>query len=488
MKMCSAEDKIIVNEVLENFSALAAIPRPSLHEKAVSDYLLDAFRNLGCDVRQDEANNIVADRAASPGFEDAPRVILQAHMDMVCVAEEGVEYDPFHDSIRLRRTENELTAEGTSLGADDGAGIAMILYVFRHSKNVGPLRAIITTDEETGMTGAQALDAKAFADSEFLINWDSENYDELTRGCAGSVGVDFCRNIEWRGPSEGNAWRISVRGLLGGHSGERIGDGRGNALRILAQTLRALKKAGISVSVASMTGGSARNAIAAEAEAIIVTSSRQEELHRVISDIEQHIRNEQVNVDPDFSIALSDVGTPNRVMSEADAAAVTDALLLLHTGVFQMSTTIPGLVETSANLGLLRTEENVIWFSYFARSSVDEKIIDIAESCRVLGERLGFEVNIATPSPGWRERAQSALSDMMAAIFEEQNGFQMKVDVIHAGLECGWHIKKAPQLDMVSIGVTTRDIHSPKETLDLSTIVPQVQLVMETLQKIAKPK
>ena len=486
--MLDIEDRKIVDEVLEDFSSIAAIPRQSLHEKAVSDYLLSVFQTLGCDVRQDAANNIIADRAASTGYESASRVILQAHMDMVCVAEEGLEYDPLHDPIRLCRAEDELSAEGTSLGADDGVGIAMILYVFRHAEQVGPLRAIITTDEETGMTGAQALDTNVFFDADYLINWDSENFDELTRGCAGSVGVDFRRKLQWCNPSMSHAWRVSVCGLLGGHSGECIGDGRGNAIRILAQTLHALKNAGVSFSVASMTGGNARNAIAAEAEAVIVTQSRKEEVLRVVSDMENHVRTVLGNVDPGISINLSEAEMPLQVMGDSDMETLTDALLLLHTGVFQMSPTMSGLVETSANLGLIQTEGNEVWFSYFARSSIDEKLGEISGACRILGMRLGLEVSVATPSPGWRERPQSALSDMMKKIFEEQNGRPMKVSVIHAGLECGWHIKKAPQLDMVSIGVTTHDIHSPKERLDLTTVVPQVRLVMETLHTIARGK
>lgn len=486
--MLDTEDRKIVDEVLEDFAAIAAIPRPSLHEKAVSDYLLGVFRALGCDVRQDTANNIIADRAASSGYENTPRVILQAHMDMVCVAADGVKFDPLHDPIRLCRMGGELTAEGTSLGADDGAGIAMILYVFRHAEQVGPLRAIITTDEETGMTGAQALDAKELSEADFLINWDSENFDELTRGCAGSVSIEFCRHLDWNRISSKKAWRVSVCGLLGGHSGERIADGRGNAIRILAQTLHALKNADGSFSVASMTGGSARNAIAAEAEAVIAMQSQRENLCNVISDVEQRIRIALGDVDPELSIEVSEAEIPARVMPDTDMEALTDALLLLHTGVFQMSPTMPGLVETSANLGLLRTEGDEVCFSYFVRSSVDEKLMEIADSCRILGMRLGLEVNVATPSPGWRERPQSSLSDMMAAIFEEQNRRPMKVGIIHAGLECGWHVKKAPQLDMVSIGVSNRDIHSPNETLDLTTVAPQVRLVMETLHRIAKTK
>ncbi len=338
------------------------------------------------------------------------------------------------------------------------------------------------------MSGAQALDAKAFSDADFLINWDSENFDELTRGCAGCVSVDFRRKLHCCNPMMPQALCISVYGLLGGHSGERIGDGRGNAIRILAQTLHALKNAGVPFSVASINGGSARNAIAAKAEAVIATQSRKEEVSRVISEMEQHVRTVFANVDPGISINLSDAEMPAQVMGDSDMEALTDALLLLHTGVFQMSPTMPGLVETSANLGLLRTEKSEAWFSYFARSSVDEKLGEIADACRILGMRLGLEVGVATPAPGWRERPQSALSDMMAMIFEEQNGRPMKVGVIHAGLECGWHIQKAPHLDMVSIGVTTHDIHSPKETLDLKTIAPQVRLVMETLHEIAQGK
>ena len=173
-------------------------------------------------------------------------------------------------------------------------------------------------------------------------------------------------------------------------------------------------------------------------------------------------------------------------MSEADTAAVLDALLLLHMGIFQMSRALPELVETSANLGLLRTEEQEVWFSYFARSSIDEKVAEIAESCRVLGARLGLDARVDTPSPGWRERKKSALADTMAAIFEEQNHKPMKVGVIHAGLECGWHAHKAPHLDMASVGPTNRDIHSPDERLDLTTVAPQVRLVMETLHRIAR--
>lgn len=479
------DDKEILDEVLADFKRLAEIPRPSLHEKAVSDHLREMFRALGCRVEQDGVNNIIADRAASPGFEDAPRVILQAHMDMVCVAAEGVAYDKINDPIRLVCTEEYLSAQGTSLGADDGAGIAMILYIFRHAKNVGPLRAIITTDEETSMTGAQTLEAKYLEDADYLINWDSENYDELIKGSAGNIGIEFHRAAHWLPAPNGKAWRVSIGGLLGGHSGERIGDGRANALRVLASALLALCDAGITFDVASMRGGTARNAIPAEAEVVLVTEASEACIRDMLAEVQQRALLIFGDVDGGLRVELSAAETPARVLSAEDSRAVIEGLFLLHTGVFQMSPRTPGLVETSANLGILETTGTDVWFSYFARSSIDEKLAELSQMCRFLAARLGLEAWVESPAPGWKERKESKLVDTMTEVFEEQNGCPMKVGVIHAGLECGWHILKNPRLDMVSVGVTTHDIHSPKERLVLRTVAPQVRLVEETLRRLA---
>lgn len=479
-------DEAILNEVLADFARLAEIPRPSLHERAAGDFICAAFRALGCRVARDEAHNVIADRAASPGMEDAPRVILQAHMDMVCVAAEGVAYDPLHDPIRLKRTAEFLMAEGTSLGADDGAGIAMILYVFRHAKDVGPLRAIITTDEETGMTGAQALDARYLSDAAYLINWDSENYDELTLGCAGSFAARFGRAVSWRPAPEGRAWRVAVRGLLGGHSGERIGDGRGNALRVLAGALLSLREAELAQGVAHLAGGTAQNAIPASAEAVFVSSAAEEALCGALAAEERFARGMLGDADPGLCLALEEAPPAARVMRADDAAAVMEALCVLHTGVFQMAPHRPGLVETSANLGVLRTSEKDVSFSYLVRSSVGERLAEAASMCRLIAARFGLAAEIGTPSPAWRERRESALAGTMLDVFAAQNGRAMKAGVIHAGLECGWLLQKNPRLDMASIGVTTRDIHTPNERLELQTVAPQVRLVLETLTRLAR--
>ena len=208
----------ILADVLDEFSNLAKIPRKSGHEKAVSDYLKKRLEGMGLSVVQDDVNNIIADMPASPGYESAPRTILQCHMDMVCVAEEGVSYDPLTDPIRLHRTDEILEAEGTSLGSDDGSGIAIIIHTLKSVKRHGPLRMIVTVDEEQGMTGAVHLDKKYLSDADFLINCDSENYDELTVGSAGSVNLDFEKEMKEQKPVCGSAYEIAVSGLKGGHS------------------------------------------------------------------------------------------------------------------------------------------------------------------------------------------------------------------------------------------------------------------------------
>lgn len=475
----------ILDGVLEEFQKLAAIPRKSGEEKRVSDFLKTYLTEQGFHVVQDEVNNIIADAPATPGFEQAPRTILQGHMDMVCVAEDGYDYDPLRDPIKLVRSEKYLEAEGTSLGADDGIGVAEGLYLLKHAKDHGPLRLIVTVDEERGMTGAIHLAPKYLQDAKFLINCDSENYDELTVGSAGSVDLTFRRALKYEAAPEGKAYRLSVGGLLGGHSGERIGDGRGNALRTLAFLLQALSRQG-RIALADFHGGKAHNAIPDTAEACFLTQIPREEISQILTAEKEKFLAIYGAVDPSVEFVLQETEAPERVLIPGDAQRLLRLLLLLHTGVFAMSTVIPSLVETSANLGVVRMEDDVVSVEYFPRSAVDGKLDEFAAEARILGDLVGFEAVVGTKSPGWKENKKSVLAKMMVEVFEEQNGKPMKVETIHAGLECGWHFGKNPQLDMVSIGVTTQDIHSPNERLVLATVEPQVRLIEEALRRIAR--
>ena len=477
----------ILESVLDEFKNLAAIPRQSGHEQAVSDFLKKYLTEAGFSVQQDEVYNIIADAPTSPGYEKAPLTIIQGHMDMVCVAEEGYSYDPQKDPIKLVRDDKYLSAEGTSLGADDGIGVAEGIYVLKNAKDHGPLRLIVTVDEERGMTGAVNLEDKYLADASFLINCDSENWDELTVGCAGSVNLDFSRKLKRTAPQGKAAWKISVNGLLGGHSGERIGDGRGNAIRTLALALQALQEKGL-VEVADFRGGKARNAIPDSAAAVIVTDLAEEEINEILFVELGRFNKIYGSVDPKAKFQAVKAELPAEVLTAGDAKRLLSLLTILHTGVFAMSTVIPGLVETSANLGVVEMKADEVAVQYFPRSAVDQKIDEFRHFAQQIAELTGFTAHIGTQSPGWKENKDSRLAKIMAETFEAQNGQPMKVGTIHAGLECGWHFRKNPELDMVSIGVTTMDIHSPKERLELATVEPQVNLILETLKKIAALK
>lgn len=480
------KDKQSITEgVLEHFMKFAVIPRPSGHEQAISDFLKKYLTELGMTVQQDEVNDIIADLPATPGLESAPLTILQGHMDMVCVAEEGREYDPLHDPIKVVRDEKYLSADGTSLGGDDGIGVSVAIYSMLHAAEHGPLRLIVTVDEEQGMTGAKHLAKEHLQDAKYLLNCDSENYDEITVGSAGSVNIDFVRELERCRPEYSRAYSLTIKGLKGGHSGERIGDGRANALRTLALAVLHLRRAA-KVELASFTGGKARNAIPDAARAVIVTEASADELQRVLDAEVERYQEIYGSVDPAIELTLAETELPQNVYKNSFTTGLLQLLTILHTGVFAMSTAIPGLVETSANLGVVREEGNQLRVMYFPRSGIDAELEEIALAMSELADLTGFAPELGTPSPGWKENEGSWLAKVMPEIFAEQNpGHTMKVLTIHAGLECGFHYRKNPELDMISTGVTSLDIHSPNEHIELATIAPQVELIMETLRRIA---
>ncbi len=476
----------ILQSVMQEFRALAAIPRPSGHEKAVSDYLLAHLEEMGLAVVQDERNNIIADLAASPGRENAPRVILQGHMDMVCVAAPGVSYEPLQDAIKIVEDGDILRAQGTSLGADDGIGIAIILHILRHAKEHGPVRAIFTVDEERGMTGAIHLDKKYLKDARYLINCDSENLEELCVGSAGGVDLTFSRTMKFTGAAGKKAWQISVGGLKGGHSGESIGEGRANALRLLSLTLAGLQEAGVDFALASLAGGKAKNAIASDAVAVVVTDVAEEKLREVLQKEEEQFRRTYSATEPMLALSLAEAPQVEKVFAADEAENLLRLLRLFHSGIYQMSAVTPGMVETSANLGVVRMEGADIEIEIYPRSSVEGKLFEFCRMAKDLAELTGFALHIGTIAPSWDEDKDNPLAKIIAAVFEQHMKKPMKVETIHAGLECGWFYRKNPQMKFVSVGVTTHDIHSPKESLELPTVAPLVEILSDTLKKLAE--
>lgn len=486
--MLAYTDEEIIAGVLAEFEPLAAIPRPSHHEKAVSDYLKGVFEALGCKVVQDKVYNIIAEQPGTEGYEDAPRTILQAHMDMVCVAEEGVEYDPLRDSIRLLRQGDKLTAEGTSLGADDGVGIATIIYLMKHSKKHGPLRAIITVDEEDGMSGAQALEAEHLQEAQYMINCDSEDWDLLTVGSAGSADISFSKTyVPELAKKEQPVYKLCITGLQGGHSGEEINSGAANAIQVLGYMLQRIQAKGVELQLRHIQGGRARNVIPSSAVAVFNTAAKEDMLQRLVAESKAAFDRSYGGVETGAEFSLSKTeATSSVAISEADVKDLLRLLVLLPNGVSAMSTLCPGLVQSSANIGVLTTDvaTQKLSLSYMPRSAVDTKLQEYQVIAQNLSEVTGFQVHLGTVSPGWAERKDSRLAALMGEIFAAQNQQPMRVATIHAGLECSWHLQKNPELDVVSIGTNNNDIHSPKETLELWTIPPQVRLIEETLRRI----
>ena len=477
----------IIEGVLAEFSQLAKIPRPSGHEKEVSDYLYQLFTDMGCRVIQDEAGNIIADLSASDGWQTKPLTVLQAHMDMVCVAEDGIDYDPLHDPIVLVREGELLHAAGTSLGADDGIGIAIIVYIMKNLSVHGPLRAIITTDEEIGMTGSRNLAAQHFQDVKYLINCDSEDWDMLTVGSAGSGEISFVRPYFAAAYSEpGTAYTVTLQGLKGGHSGEEIGCGTANAIQAMAFCLDFLRKHLAGFQLAALDGGRARNVIPGRAEAVFFAEETAEVVEELLDEAFEHFMGLYGDTEQKATLVLSQTAAKAECMDAETGNRLIDLLICLPNGVSAMSQLCPGMVESSANIGVAVTDtvQHELMVQYMPRSSRGESIREYYARAEALGSLTGFKTALGTISPGWQERKDSRLAEIMQQIFEEQNRRPMRVSSIHAGLECSWHLQRNPEMDIVSVGTNNNDIHSPKETLELRTIAPQVRLIAEALQKL----
>ena len=472
----------ILETVLAEFEKLAAIPRPSKHEAAVSNFLREYLNELGITAVQDLSGNVIAEIPASAGCENAPRTILQAHMDMVCVAETGCDFDALKDSIKLVRTEKFLEAEGTSLGADDGMGIAEILYVVKNRAdyNHGPIRVIFTVDEEQGMSGAQNLDAKNLADAAYLINCDSEIFDEIVVGSAGNVHVDFARQINFVAPNENftTAVEIKISGLSGGHSGIEIAKVRANAVKILESFLREIRRCG-NFQLASFESGTAPNVIPSAAAAVIVTNIPAPDLEDCAEIFAERVR--KVYGEPRFRIEIAVAQKPAKVLSAEDFGSLADLIALVHSGVYSVNGVEP---LTSANIGILRTGEN-LEVSVLARSNISALLDEFINTFAQIAKVSGFDVKFGTAVPAWDFKTDSRLTKMAAEIFTQQNGHAPKVHTSHGGLECSFFAAKNPSLDIISTGTTNENIHSPNERLHLDTVEPHVRLIVEMLKKTA---
>lgn len=479
----------ILNGVLAEFEKLAAIPRPSGHEEQVSNYLKSFFEKRGLAVVQDGSKNIIAEVPASPGKENAPVTILQAHMDMVCVAREGVAFEPTKDPIKLIRGEKFLEAEGTSLGADDGIGIAEILCLVdrRQSFAHGRLRIIFTTDEEQGMSGVANLDPKFLVDASYLINCDSERFGEIVVGSAGAVRVTLQRELHYVRPDTKlyTNMTIKIGGLRGGHSGEEIASGRINAIKVAVSIMRQITQRG-KIRLSNLSGGTAFNVIPSEANFVIATDLDAALVQELCAKTERQLRAIYAATDPNIKIETQVIKRPEKVLHAKDYEFLASIITLIHSGVYMLSPDNPAQVLASANLGMVRMDDDIVELKILPRANADALVEEFIDGFDRAARLCTFNSKFSSPTPAWTFKPDSKLLKFAEEIFTKQNGYAPAVKTVHVGLETSYFAKKNHALDIISIGTTNENIHTPDERLHLATVAPHVKFIVGMLERIAQ--
>lgn len=469
-------------EVFHWFEEICKIPHGSGDTGRISDFLVDFAQKRSLKYRQDRSNNVIIWKDASEGYEDSEPVMLQGHMDMVCEKEPDCDIDFSGDGLRLKLEDGIISADGTTLGGDDGIAVAYALAVLDADDIAHPpLEAVFTVDEEIGMLGAAALDCSDLK-SRIMLNLDSEDEGHLLVSCAGGVTAEAHLPVQ-KAAVTGRKARLVVTGLQGGHSGVEIDKGRGNACQLLGRTLYELKQK-CDYRLNGMKGGLKDNAIPREAEAELILLEKDGE--KVIRAMEQVYQKEYSVTDPQVKLLWEEEEDPESqtaMTEEATAKAVT-ALVNLPGGIQKMSFDIPGLVQTSLNLGIMRTDDTEISFSFSVRSSVGTEKAELVQRIRCLMEALGGSVSCTGEYPAWEYRQESALRDLMVQIYEEQYGEKPLVEALHAGVECGLFADKLPGLDCVSFGPDMDDIHTTKESMNVDSVRRTWKYVLEILKRL----
>lgn len=459
---------------LRYFEEICAIPHGSRDTKRISDYLVRFAQAHRLRYIQDESNNVVIFKPASVGYENHPTVILQGHMDMVCEKDAACDIDFSSDGLRICCDGKDIFAEGTTLGGDDGIAVAYALAILESDEiRHPPLEAVFTVDEEIGMLGADAMDMSVLQ-GRILINCDSEDEGILTAGCAGGVTSVLTKQIR-REKAEGTVWRMGVKNLTGGHSGVEIHKGRANADKLLAELLSRLP-----VRLICIDGGSKDNAIPRAAEALVLADAPEKAFFACADALRETLSEEEKTAEFYCEPAQTDL----LPMTEEDSAELLRLLCELPNGVRAMSPDIAGLVQTSLNLGILKTEKAAVSMGFSVRSAVNSEKTALTETLQKLAEKHGAVYSQSGEYPAWEYRKQSRLRDTMVEVFRRQYGKEPVVDIIHAGLECGIFSDRLPGLDAVSFGPQMHDIHTSRERLELGSVERTWNYLLEVLASL----
>jgi dipeptidase D len=468
-----------------NFCDLNAVPRASKKEEQVIQFMLEFGRKLGLETLNDKIGNVIIKKPASKGMEDRKTVILQSHLDMVHQKNNDTDFDFATQGIDMVIEDGWVTAKGTTLGADNGLGVATIMGLLA-SKDIDhpPLEAMFTVDEETGMTGAKELDP-SFYEGEILLNLDTEDDDELSIGCAGGIDTNTSYKYEELYSLEDTqAFKVEIKGLKGGHSGMDINQGRANANKLMA---RLLTLATTDCMLHSFEGGGLRNAIPREAVAIVSL------LRRHVDGFKEHVQEmnaifskEYDPVETGIKIVLTEVDTPDKMVAGDERLKMIHTINAVHNGVFKMSLKFNDLVETSSSLAQVSIKDGLFTTKSLQRSSVESTKTDVATTVRSPFDLLGAEVEQSGDYPGWEPNPDSPILKTMADIYRGRFNEDPAIKACHAGLECGILGKHLPEVDMISFGPTIRHAHSPDECASIESVEKFWGYLLEVLKNVPK--
>ncbi len=472
--------------VWKHFATLCEIPRASKQEARLRSHLQDWAVARGLHATVDGAGNLLIRKPASAGREHLPGVVLQAHLDMVCQSNADTPHDFSRDPIRPIRRNSWVVAEGTTLGADNGIGVALMLAVLEDGELLhGPIEALFTVDEEAGMGGARGL-AAGVLKGRLMLNLDTEEWGEFYLGCAGGLDVNVERSaVPDTIPPGHSGWRIDLRGLRGGHSGVNIHEERGNAIKLLVRVLRDLE-AHLPLRVSSIQGGTARNALPREAVAVVaIPAEKKAELVALLKEWETRLQRELVGVESGLALTCSPVGAVEELLPQAEQAIWLASLHAAPHGVRRMSRQVPGVVETSNNLGMVALAANGGSCNFMVRSLLDSGGMALADEIASLFALSGSVAEKAGHYPGWAPNPDSRLLALCQAVYRREFAAESSVQVIHAGLECGIIGAKYPGLDIVSFGPTIRGAHAPGESVDILSVDRSWQLLRAILAAVS---
>lgn len=467
------------------FADLNAVPRPSKKEERIIEFIKAFGNNLGLETFEDQIRNVIIRKPATPGMENRKSIVLQSHLDMVHQKNNDTVFDFDVQGIEMFVDNDWIKAKGTTLGADNGIGVATIMAILESDTIPHPaIEALFTIDEETGMTGALNLKAGILKGS-ILLNLDTEQDDEIDIGCAGGIDVTAIGNYQMEElPADYSAWRISVKGLNGGHSGMDIHKGLGNANKIMNRLLyKGFELFGLAVS--EINGGSLRNAIPRESESIItLPKNKIIDFNTAFEQLIKDIKFELKTTEPTLQIGLQEVPLPDLIMNSVSQIQLINAIYSVSNGVYRMSADIDNLVETSNNLARIIVKDGKIFIACLTRSSIESSKMDLAQALEANFKMANLQVSFSGSYPGWTPNVSSPILKVLTSVYEQLYQKKPKVVACHAGLECGILGKNYPNMDMISFGPTILGAHSPDERVSISSVQKYWRFVLEILKAI----